>query len=61
MELISIGFLLGVVFSLIVFGSGVIFSDRDKRCDDNSHIPDLPVGSRDRSGNNRSNQQHEGE
>lgn len=53
MELISIGFLLGVVFSLIVFGMGVIYSGRDKRCDDNSHIPDLPVGSRDRCCNNR--------
>ena len=32
MEIICLGFLLGVVFSLIVFGAGVIYGDRlDKR------------------------------
>lgn len=35
MELISIGFLLGVIFSLIVFGAGAIYGSRHN---DNSDI-----------------------
>lgn len=37
MEIIAIGFLLGIVFGIIVFGSGVIYGSRnDKRKSDTS-------------------------
>lgn len=57
MELICIGFLFGVVFSLIVFGSGVIFSEILNRLNsreqhnDSGNSSDLPVGGRNRCGN----------
>ena len=33
MGIMSIGFLLGVVFSMIVFGAGVVYGNRNERTD----------------------------
>ena len=56
MEIVCIGFLLGVVFSMIVFGTGVIYGDRmDKRthggnvdnsvpCNDDSNVCNRDMG-----------------
>lgn len=63
MELISIGFLLGIVFSIVVFGSGVILGEKYNRHDsteqrdDNSRNSDIPFRYRYRSGDNRHDKQ----
>lgn len=56
MELISIGFLAGVLFSLIVFGAGVIYADRFNKRESNTNSDVriyIPSRDRNRSGNHR--------
>lgn len=49
MEIIALGFLLGVVFSLVVFGAGAIYGNSKGQSDDDSDVRTyVPV--RDRSG-----------
>lgn len=62
MELISVGFLLGSLFSVIILGAGVIYGryDNDKSSDDSNSDIYLPDRDRDRGCNNGRNKQDEG-
>ena len=55
MELISVGFLLDSLFSVIILGAGVIYgrNDTDKSSDDSNS--DIYLPDRDRGCNNRRN------
>ena len=59
MELISVGFLLGSLFSVIILGAGVIYGRNDKRepSDDSNHDICIHDGDGNRSCDNRCDKQ----
>lgn len=62
-EGMCIGFLAGVVMSLMIICIGKLIDDGDTQRQLNNNggsDPDLPVGGRDRSGHNRQNNQQGG-